>query len=163
MLKPVCFRHARGRVLILGLAGIALGPLMVWQSWDMLDPAWHTEASRGAWFNHVPPLLRTAFMLCAGLLLLAIGCVNVWVVLRRSPALILDAEGLTAARVLQRRLTVPWLDITRIEEGKARLLLHRQSAKPLVIGYDWFDASPAELRTAVEEQWRARRKSASHA
>lgn len=154
--KAIIFRHARWRVLILGFAGLILGPLMVWQSWNMLDPAWHTEASRGTWFNHVPPLLRAAFMLGAGALLSVIGVINIWVVLRRSPALIIDEEGVTTLRVLQRQFKVSWREVTHMEEGKGRLLVHRSSGKPLVIGYDWFDAAPAELQAAMERQWRAK-------
>ena len=152
------FRHARWRVLILGFAGLILGPLMMWQASDMLDPAWHTEASRGAWFNYLPPVLRAALMLGLGILLLGIGVAHVWVVARRSPALILHAAGITSLRVLQRRLTVPWHEITRLEEGKARLLLHRRNGNPLVIGYDWFDASPTAIRSAVGDRWRARNR-----
>lgn len=37
-----------------------------------------------------------------------------------------------------------------MEDGKGRLLLCRAKSKPLVIGYDWFDAAPAELRAVVE-------------
>jgi Bacterial PH domain len=140
-------------MLSLGLAGIVLGLLMVWQSWDMLDPAWHTEASRAAWFNYLPPLLRIVFMFGVGALLFVIGVANVWVVVWGSPALIIDADGVTALRVLQRRLTVPWREITRMEEDNGRLRLHRSSGKPLVVGYDWFDASPEGIRSVVEERW----------
>lgn len=48
----------------------------------------------------------------------------------------------------------PWRDITRIEDGKASLLLHRANKKPLVIGYDWFDGTPEEIKSAIERQWR---------
>jgi hypothetical protein len=44
-------------------------------------------------------------------------------------SLILDPVRITAFRVIQRRLTVPWRDITRIEQGTGRLVLHRKSAK----------------------------------
>jgi Bacterial PH domain len=62
-----------------------------------------------------------------------------------APALIVDPEGITALRVLQSRITVPWREITRVEEGKGRLLLHRSRPKPLDLGYDWFDAAPEQL------------------
>lgn len=156
MPAPTIFRHARWRVLILGTAGLLLGPLMIWESWDMLDPAWHTEASRGGWFNYLPPALRTLLMAGLGILLLVIAIANVWVVVRRKPALILDAAGLTSLRLLQWRLIVPWHEIVRVEEGKTNLLLHRADAKPLVIGYDWLDAGPQEIRSAVETYWRNR-------
>jgi hypothetical protein len=139
--------------LFLGFAGLALGALMMWQSWDMLDPSWHTDAARGAWFNYLPPLLRTALILGLGALLFLIGVVHVWVVARRAPALVVDAEGVVALRVLQSRIKVPWREITSLEESKGRLLLHRSKARPLVIGYDWFDAAPAELRTTIEGRW----------
>ena len=149
------FTHARVRVLLLGGAGVGLGLLVLSQSPQMLDPAWHTEASRGAWLNAVPPALRVAFMLSVGAVLVVSGAANVWVVLRRSAALILDAEGVTHLPVLQRRVTTPWLEITRLEQRKGRLLLHRLRRGPLVIGYDWFEAAPRELRAAVEAHWRA--------
>ena len=66
---------------------------MIWQSKVMLDPAWHTEASRGMWMNYLPPALRTLFMFGLGLTLLAIGLADLWVVLRRKPALIVDTDG----------------------------------------------------------------------
>jgi hypothetical protein len=71
-------------------------------------------------------------------------------VLRRRPALILDAVGLTNLPILQRRRLVPWRDITRIEDGNASLLLHRANKKSLVIGYDWFDGTPEEIKSAIE-------------
>lgn len=67
------YGHARWRVSILGVAGLCLGFLMIWQSKGMLDPAWHTEASRGMWMNYLPPTLRTLFMFDLGSTLLAIG------------------------------------------------------------------------------------------
>lgn len=104
MSRAIIFRNARWRVSVLGIARLALGALMMWQSW--VDPAWHTESSRGAWFNFLPPF-RSAFMFAVGALLFVIGATNVWVVVRRAPALIVEAEGLTVLRVLQRRLTIP--------------------------------------------------------
>jgi hypothetical protein len=148
------YGHARWRVSILGVAGLCLGLLMIWQSKEMLDPAWHTEASRGMWMNYLPPAPRTLLMFGLGSTLLAIGLADLWVVLRRKPALIVDAIGLTNLPILQRRRLVPWRDITRIEGGKASLLLHRANKKPLVIGYDWFDGTPEEIKSAIERQWR---------
>jgi hypothetical protein len=145
--------------MLLGIAGLTLGLLMMWQSWEMIDPAWHTDAARGAWFNHLPPLLRTVLMLGLGALLLVVGVVNVWVVVHRSSALVVDAQGITAMRVLQSRIIVPWREIARLEEGKGRLLIHRSKAKPLIIGYDWFDAAPAELRAMIEGRWRESKQS----
>lgn len=153
-LMAVVFGHARKRVSILGIAGLCLGLLMIWQSKVMLDPAWHTEASRGMWMNYLPPALRTLFMFGLGLTLLAIGLADLWVVLRRKPALIVDAMGLTNLPILQRRRLVPWRDITRIEDGKASLLLHRANKKPLVIGFDWFDGTPEEIKSVIERRWR---------
>ena len=153
----VVFGHARRRISILGIAGLCLGVLLIWQSKDMLDPAWHTEASRGAWMNYLPPALRTLFMFGLGSTLLAIGLADLWVVLRRKPALIVDAMGLTNLPILQRRRLVPWRDISRIEDGKASLLLHRANKKPLVIGYDWCDGTPEEIKSSIERQWRTAR------
>jgi hypothetical protein len=158
---PIRFGHARWRVLILGVVGLAVGPLGNHGTCSIPPGILKRAAVPG--FNHVPPLLRTAFILSAGLLLFAIGFANVWFVLRRSSALILDPDGLTAVWVLQGRLTVPWREIMRIEEGKARLVLHRQSAKPLVVSCDWYDAAPAEARAAVEEYWHAGRECLSPA
>jgi hypothetical protein len=110
------FRHARWRVLILGMAGVGLGLVVLSQSWGMLDPAWHTDAGRLAQLC----ASGSSDVISVGALLLTIGIVNVWVVLQQSPALILDPERITALRVLQRRLTVPWREIMRIEHGKGR-------------------------------------------
>jgi hypothetical protein len=84
----VAFGHARWRVSILGIAGLCLGLLMIWQSKDMFDPAWHAEASRGAWMNYLPPILRAVLMLGLGVVLFVIGVADLWFVLRRRPALI---------------------------------------------------------------------------
>ena len=40
------------------------------------------------------------------------------------------------------------------ELGTQSLLLHRASKSPLVIGYDWFDGTPEEIKSAIERQWR---------
>ena len=89
-----------------------------------------------------------------GSTLLAIGLADLWVVLRRKPALIVDTEGLTNLPILQRRRLVPWRDISHIEDGKASLVLHRANKKPLIIGYDWFDGASEEIKSAIERQWR---------
>ena len=48
--------------------------------------------------------------------------------------------------------------VTRLEEGKGCLVLHRKEAKPFVIGYDWVDASPGQLHAAVKERWRGSKR-----
>lgn len=150
----VVFGHARWRVSILGVAGLCLGLLMIWQSSDMLDPAWHTDASRQAWMNYLPPVLRTMLMFGLGVMLLVIGVANLWAVLRRRPALIVDENGITHCPILQGRRTTPWNDITHIADGNASLLLQRANKIPLVIGYDWFDGTQHEIKSAIEGQWR---------
>jgi hypothetical protein len=155
MAQREVFRHARWRLLILGAAGAALGPLMLWQSWDMLDPGWHTEASRGAWFNQLPPMLRAALMAGPGLLLSTIAVADIWIVLGGKAALILDQEGLTMRPVLQRSVRVLWREIVGVEQGKAMLVLHRRHQKPIVIGYDWLDARPTDINSAVKGRWHA--------
>ena len=151
----VVFTHARWRVSILGIVGLCLGLLMLWQSKDMLSPAWHTEVSRGAWMNYLHPVLRTLLMFSLGVTLLVIGIADLWVVLVRRPALIIEASGLIHCPILQRRRATPWHDITHIDDGKASLLLHRANTKPLVIGYDWFDGTPQEIKSAIERHWRS--------
>ena len=151
----IAFGHARWRVAILGVAGLCLGLLMLWQSKDMLDPAWHTEVSRGAWMNYLPPVPRALLMFGLGVILLVIGIADLWVVLRRRPALIIETSGLTHFPILQRRRSVPWHEITRIDDGKAHLLLQQANKKPLVIGYDWFDGTPQEIKSAIERNWRS--------
>ena len=156
MNQSTAFGHARWRVSILGIAGLCLGVLMIAQSPEMLDPAWHTEASRGMWMNHLPPLLRTLLMFGLGSLLLVIGIANLWAVMRRKPALIIDGTSLTTFPILQRRRIVPWRNIARIEDGKASLLLYRTTEKqPLVIGYDWLDGAAEQIKSAIEQQWRS--------
>jgi hypothetical protein len=159
MSQPIAFGHARWRVSILGVAGLCLGALMIGQSADMLDPAWHTEASRGVWMNHLPPLARMLLMFGLESLLLVIGIANLWAVMRRKPALIVDGGSLTTFPMLQQRRIVPWDDIVRIEDGNAGLLLHRTTDKtPLVIGYDWLDGCAEEIKSAIEKQWRSTRQ-----
>ena len=68
----IAFGHARWRVAILGVAGLCLGLLMLWQSKDMLDPAWHTEVS-GAWMNYLPPVPRALLMFGLGVILLVLA------------------------------------------------------------------------------------------
>jgi hypothetical protein len=137
----------------LEVAGACLGLLLIWQSRGMLDPAWHTEVSRGAWMNYLPPALRALLMFGLGIALLVIGVANLWVVLRRSPALIVEPNGLTHCPIFQRRWSPPWREFTGITDGKASLLLHRANQKPLVVGYDWFDGSPQEIKSSIERSW----------
>lgn len=100
------------------------------------------------------PVLRTLLMSGLGVMLLAIGAADLWAVLRRRPALLVDESGITHCSILQGRHTTPWRDITHIDDGKASLLLQRANKKPLVIGYDWFDGTPQEIKSAIEGQWR---------
>ena len=82
---------------------------------------------------------RALLMFGLGIALLVIGVANLWVVLRRSPALIVEPNGLTHCPIFQRRWSAPWREFTGITDGMASLLLHRANQKPLVVGYDWFD------------------------
>jgi hypothetical protein len=59
--------------------------------------------------------------------------------------------------VLQARVRVPWREIARPTEGKGWLRLERADKAPLFIGYDWLDATPREIRAALEALWRARK------
>jgi len=108
--------------------------------------------------NYLPPALRALLMFGLGIALLVIGVANLWVVLRRRPALVVEPSGLTLCSILQRRRLMPWRDFTRIVDGKASLLLHRANQRPLVVGYDWFDGTPEGIRSSIERHWSAARE-----
>ena len=96
MNQSTAFGHARWRVSILGVAGLCLGALMIAQSPEMLDPAWHTDASRGMWMNHLPPLVRTLLMFGMGSLLLVIGIANLFSQRSRSCSGVARCHGETS-------------------------------------------------------------------
>jgi len=56
--------------------------------------------------NYLPPLLRTLLMLGLGATLLVIGIADLWAVLRRRPALIVD-ESDDALPILQGQRATP--------------------------------------------------------